>query len=286
MRFKYLLFIIVLVSMVPAYAAAPVWKVTKADKQLFIGGTIHLLTQADYPLPAEFDKAYAQAAKVVLETDMQTLQSPEYQQKIMQGSMYADGRNLKTVLKPETFQVLEKYLRGRGVPVENLMKFKAGMAAMTITMIELQRLGLIGTGVDEFFSLKAVSDHKKLGKLETVDQQLEFLFAMGEGQEDDVIAYTLRDIEELPNIMQLIKRAWRKGDIRTLKETTLLPFKQDFPDVYESLLVGRNKAWLPHIEAMLQTKEIELILVGALHLIGEDGVLNQLAKRGYKIQQL
>lgn len=279
-------FVLVFFSALPAYAGSPVWRVSKGDQQLFIGGTIHLLTQADYPLPDAFDKVYRHAAVVVLETDMQKLQDPQYQQLMINSSMYTDGRTLQSVLKPETFNALKQHLDSRGVPIANLLPFKAGMASMTVTMMELQRLGLVGTGVDEFFSKKAAQDGKKLGELESVEQQIEFLAALGEGREDEMIAYTLRDVNELPSFMQAIKEAWRQGDLVKLKEVTLDPFKKEFPGAYQSLLVERNNNWLPKIEGMLQSKEIELILVGALHLVGKDGVLQQLANRGYKIQKL
>jgi len=44
-------------------------------------------------------------------------------------------------------------------------------------------------------------------------------------------------------------------------------------------------AWLPQIESMLTTPEIEMILVGVGHLVGSEGILNQLVERGYKVEQ-
>ena len=164
------------------------------------------------------------------------------------------------------------------------MDIKPGMVVMTLTLIELQRLGLIGTGVDEFFNLRAINDQKQIGQLETADEQLDFIAAMGNGQESELIAYTLRDIKKLPAYMQSMKDAWRKGDNRKLKEIALTSFLKDFPDVYNQLIVKRNKAWIPKIEAMLKTKDVEFVLVGALHLVGEEGVLAQLAARGYTVQ--
>jgi hypothetical protein len=108
---------------------------------------------------------------------------------------------------------------------------------------------------------------------------------MGDGQEDDMITYTLRDIKELPTLMQSIKDAWRQGDTLKLKQVALTPLKTDFPDVYDSLLVKRNNAWISQIEAMLKTNDVELVLVGALHLVGDESVLAQLSARGYDIQK-
>ncbi len=281
-----LLVFLAFISVHTVHADSPVWKIVKGENQLFIGGTIHILTKSDYPLPSTFENAYSQSAILVFETDMQKMQTPEFQKTLMSKVVYSDGRNLKMVLNEATYQKLEQHLTNRGIPMVKMMNFKPGMVALTITVIELQRLGLMGAGVDEFFNLRAIKDKKEMGQLETVDEQLALISTMGDGQENEFIAYTLRDIEKLPELMQSLKDAWRRGDNRKLKEIALTPFKKDFPDLYYELIVKRNNAWIPKIEAMLKTKDVELILVGALHLVGDDGVLAQLAARGYDIQML
>lgn len=278
------LVILLLVGAGAARADAPVWKVVKGDRQLFIGGTIHVLSKSDYPLPAEFEKAYHQSAVVVFETDMQQLQSAEFQQRLLSKVVYTDGRTIKSVLSDSTYRQLEQHLTSRGVPISSFERFKPGMLAVTLTMIDLQRLGLLGSGVDEFFNLRAVNDRKRLGQLESVDAQLAFLSTLGDGREDALIDYTLRDIQRLPQLMASLKAAWRKGDRAKIKEIAIAPIKTDFPIVYNQLLADRNRAWIPKIEAMLETKEVEFVLVGAAHLVGEDGILKQLAARGYSIQ--
>jgi uncharacterized protein YbaP (TraB family) len=285
-KLLYALFFIVFIFVPPAQADSPVWKVVKGDNQLFIGGTIHVLTQTDYPLPSTFEKAYSQSVKLVFETDMQKMNSPEFQKVMLSKLIYSDGRNLKQVLNEDTYQELEQHLSSRGIPMVNMVNFKPGMVAITLTVIELQRLGLVGAGVDDFFLLRALNDQKELGQLETVDEQLAFISTMGDGQENEMIAYTLRDIKNLPILMQSIKDAWWRGDIRKLKEVAITPFKKDFPEVYDEFIVKRNNAWIPQIEAMLKTKDVEFVLVGALHLVGDDGVIAQLAARGYVIQML
>ncbi len=70
-----------------------------------------------------------------------------------------------------------------------------------------------------------------------------------------------------------------------LEEVGINPYLEQFPETMDMLLGDRNRNWLPGIEAMLVTAEVELILVGALHLAGEQGLLAQLRKRGYKLEQ-
>ena len=276
---------LVFISAHCVHADSSVWKVVKGGNQLFIGGTVHFLAKSDYPLPPVFEKAYNQSAIVVFETDLRKMQTPAFQKQLLGKVTYSDGRNLKTVLSETTYQALALHLSNRGIPVNNMIKFKPGMVVSTLTVIEMQRLGLSGTGVDEYFYSRAINDRRATGELESVDEQIAFISEMGTGQEDELIAYTLRDMQKLPELIRSIKEAWRKGDNRKLKEVAITPLKKDFPEVYDELFLKRNNAWIPKIEAMLRTSDVEFILVGAAHLVGDDGLLAQLESRGCGIQK-
>lgn len=283
---SYLFVGIVTFSSNSVFADSPVWKVEKGGQQLFIGGTIHVLSPSDYPLPSVFDAAYQQAEMVVFETDLQQLQTPAFQAKMLSVSSLPHGKSLKDVLSQATYQDLERFLQSRAIPIEMIIHYKAGMATVMITMIELQRLGLGGAGVDAFFHAKALQDQKSLGQLETADEQLDFLATMGEGMEDDMIASALQDMHGLQAEMASLKSAWMRGDNRRLQKTLVEPLKNNFPNVYQNLMVKRNRAWMSKIEAMLQTDEVELVLVGALHLVGDDSILAELVAKGYRVEML
>jgi uncharacterized protein YbaP (TraB family) len=267
-------------------AGSPVWIVEKNGQQLYIGGTIHVLASSDYPLPAAFDKAYRNSAKLVLETDMRKLQSPGFQQTMMRELTYSDGRNLQTILNRDTYRGLEQFFSARGIPMASMVNFKPGMVVTMMTMVELKRLGIDGIGVDAYYSARAIEDRKKLGELEPVETQIAFLANMGTGQENEMLSFSLSDVEQLPVMMKSMKDAWRRGDMEKLEKLGISELKKDFPEVYKALLLDRNNAWIPQIEAMARTKEIELVLVGALHLAGRDGLLAQLKARGYSIKMM
>lgn len=269
----------------PASAKSSLWKVSKGNNHLFIGGTIHMLSKSDFPLPVEFEKIYNQSEQLVFETDMTKLQDPATQMKMMKSISYQDGTTLKDHLKPETYKALEAYAAKAGVPMLMINNFKPGMAATMLTVFALQKLGVDSKGVDAFYNDKATQDNKTLGKLETVESQIKFIAGLGEKNPDKFIMYTLRDMKRLPVIFGDMKAAWKTGDIHKLKTLGITPIKSEFPDIYQNLIVKRNNAWIPQIETMMKTKEIEMVLVGALHLAGDDSVLAQLKKLGYTIEQ-
>ncbi len=267
-------------------ADTSIWKISKNNHHLYLGGTVHVLSQADYPLPAPYEKAYQLSHRLIFETDMQKLQSPEFQQLMLQKLTYRNGKTLANVLSAQTYKKLEDYCNSRGISLTGIEVFKPGLVTTVLLLTELQRLGMSGVGVDAFYNSKAQQDNKPVGQLETIEEQLDFLEAMGKGKEDEFIEYSLSDIDNLQALMESWKKAWRVGDMKELKQVTIEPYLDKFPRTLENLLDHRNNNWVPKIEALFKTTEVEFVLVGVLHFVGEQGLLNQLKSRGYAIEQL
>jgi uncharacterized protein len=61
---------------------------------------------------------------------------------------------------------------------------------------------------------------------------------------------------------------------------------QGQPEIYDQLLVQRNRRWSGAIIDMMNDSQDYLIIVGALHLIGEDSVQNMLKDQGIRTQRL
>lgn len=266
--------------------AASVWKVSNKDHSLYIGGTIHILTPEDYPLAKEYDIAYQAADKLVFETDMAAISSPEFGQKMMSEMMYSDGTTIDKVLSPDTYQALAVHLSSRKMPMQAFASYKPSLVAVSLTFIELQAMGYTSEGVDQFYSSKAVKEGKTQTWLETPDEQLAFIANMGSDDPSAMIDYTLKDIKKMPEMFGQLHSTWLKGDMQGMADIGIVPFKTDYPSIYEDILVTRNNNWFPKIVEMLNDQPIEFILVGALHLSGPDSVLAKLAAQGYKIEKL
>ena len=278
--------LILLVFLFPlqSMAETSLWTISKGDSKLFIGGTVHVLGKDDYPLPKEFDQAYQQAQLLVFETDMLALAKPEMQMQLLQRLQYKKGRSLKDDLSKKTYKFLSDYLVSKNLSIEQFNSLKPSMVMVTLLMIELQHLGMASVGVDSYYNKKAQQDGKALGELETIQEHISILENMGKGREDDMILNTINEMKTLSSLMDGMKKAWRKGDTKALSELGVLPMKADFPELYKLLLVDRNNSWIPKIKKLMTTPEIELVLVGALHVVGSEGLISQLKGLGYKVE--
>ena len=266
--------------------AASVWKVTNNQHSLYIGGTIHVLTPNDYPLAKEYDLAYQASNKLIFETNMDVASSPEFGQKMMDQMMYSDGTTINKVLQPDTYKALAIHLSSRQIPMQAFASHKPTLLAISLTFIELEAMGYTSEGVDMFFANMAKAEGKEQGWLETPDEQLAFLAKLGGDDPNVIIEYTLKDIKKMPEMFAKLHSTWLAGDMQGMADVGITPFQDEYPIIYQDLLVSRNNNWLPKIVDMLNDTPIEFILVGALHLSGPDSVLAKLKAKGYKIEKL
>jgi uncharacterized protein YbaP (TraB family) len=269
-----------------ALAQSSVWIATKDSQSVYLGGTVHLLRPSDFPLPAPFETAYTASEQLYFETDIAGLSDMSVQARLLQELTYKGDQSLRTVLDDSTYQALSAHLITIGMPIQMLEKFKPGLLVSTLQVLEFQKLGFTPQGVDAYFNTRAIEDGKALGELEPIDAQIGYIAEMGVGNESEFIRLSLEDLDEMDTSMTQMLGAWRSGNDAMLDTLFVNDMKEGYPELYDSLLVQRNLNWMPIIESMFSDSDTEFVLVGAAHLVGEDGLLNMLRKKGYEVRQL
>ena len=267
-------------------AETSLWKVQFHTHTTYIGGTCHVLRQSDYPLPEEFERAYADSDVIVFETEIDKLNSPEIQKIITANGIYKDDLSLDKVLSNKTYDLLRRYCEALGIPVSELNRLKPPMVVLTLLALELQRLGVNQTGVDIYFHNKATNEGKKVKWLESVNEQMEFVLSVGQGNENDFIEHSIKDLKKTKKITDELIVAWKQGNDEKLHKLFVTQMKNDYPDLYNTLLVERNRQWLPKIERYVQDSPKEFVLIGVGHLVGEEGIIQCLKRQGYRINKL
>jgi len=280
-----MLFITALCIYFVSNAQTSVWKVENQGSEFYLCGTSHVLRDQDLPLPAEFDLAYRASQKIVLEADVSKIKDPTIAQSMLSKSMLTDGKTLKTVLSETTYNKLSEECAKLGLPMQSLSMLKPSMLSITILGMKMLQLGLKNEGVDLFYYKKGIEDKKEISFLESVDLQIDLLTSGSDGIEEEFTSLFLHDLQNLEKEINLTIDSWKSGDAKFLNQKIKEIMKAS-PKYYHSLLKDRNDAWMGKLDVYLADKEVEMVLVGALHLYGKDGLLQQLKTKGYAISQV
>jgi len=261
-----------------AHAQSPVWALRGAHNTVYLAESVHLLRPGDAKLPAAFDQAYAHARTIVMEIDLSSVDDVTLQSWMLEHGTLSGGKTLEQALGAARYQRLSAQSAELGLPIEALNQFAPWLVALTLTDAEYLKLGFNpDDGVERQIQRRAQQDGKPIRGLETVDQQLGQLEQLSLEQQGRFLDLTLEDMKDAQQDTDQLLAAWRAGDTRRL--ASLLSEEYDaFPELYRALVTDRNRRWMPQIERFLSDDHDYLVVVGALHLVGEGGLL-QLARR-------
>ena len=278
------------ITMVLAAAAADAktfaWKVAGKGGAVYLVGSVHLLSSDFYPLPPSLDAAYKDSDLLLEEVDMAELTDPTSQMALLSKGMLPSSTPLDTVISPATYALLTKRAEALGVPAAPFKMLKPWMAALTLVQLEWQQAGFDPQlGLDKHFYDRAKADGKTTQGLETSEYQVSRLDGLSMDQQERLLAESVKELDEERANMKKLVDGWRAGDVAAVERIVLSELKAE-PALYQRLLVERNRNWLPKIEALFARPRRALVVVGAAHLVGPDGLIAALKAKGYTVEQL
>lgn len=286
MKFHRTLFSFLLCLLLPLTALADpaFYRVSKGDEQHWLMGSIHAGKPTLYPLPEPVERAWQQSRALVMEVDMNSI-SQEQWQGMASLTQLNDGKSLKEYLPAELYQrTLMAGIR-YGLDEATLSPLRPWFAAITLTQAAMAKTGFDSQlGIDQHFAGLAAKEGKPVVGFETLLEQLGYLASVGDNQ-TLMLASTLDELPMLENAFTAVMKAWQQGDeatlINLLKEEMAPPALQSWME--QTLLAERNRNWLKKWPSLPNES---FIVVGALHLYGEQGLLAQLEQQGWRITPL
>lgn len=268
-----------------------IWKVSDADNSVYLLGSFHALKAEDYPLSATVLAAYADAERLAFEVAPEELQSPELPAKMQQAALLPPGQNLQPLLTQTAWQQLQVWSRSNpAFPIASLNRMEPWFVAILVVNTQAKSQGFEpGLGVDQHFMNAAKPAAKPSIGLEKASQQIALFDGMPAKAQQQLLQEAL-DANVSDNIRDLekLRHLWKTGDVAGLQRETVERMRREYPDLYQSVNADRNRAWLPQVQAMLddEANDDTLVVVGALHLLGEDGLVQLLRKKGYRVERL
>ena len=262
------------------------WQVDGNTNSIFILGSIHLLRNSDYPIPSVIYGAYDEAEVLIMELDMDDMNPMRTQALVRELGMIADGNSLEDVIGERAYAKAAALADDLQIPLTMLAGSKPWLAAVMVETLILTRVGFDPMqGIEMHLMTKAGNDGKQLLGFETERQQLEMLDGLSLGAQRDMLLQTLTDGGRIEELLDKIIDAWRHGDTAYM-EQTLLSDMSGYDELYDTIVVDRNRDWVRQIDGLLDDRDDYLIVVGTMHLVGQDGVPQLLQKRGLEVTQM
>jgi uncharacterized protein len=258
------------------------WSLHGKTNTVYLLGSVHFLRPSEQ-LPAAVDAAYVEAERLLMEIDMDDLDPLHAQQVTLELGMLPNGETLESQLGASTYAKVSEQARAIGIEPMMLNRFRPWLAALTLVQLQLVKMGLDpSAGVEQRFVARAANDRKEITGLETLREQLAMMANLPLEQQREFLLYSVEDTERATREIDELIAAWRTGDTEALAALMTEGFEK-YPDLYRPMTVDRNRKWIAPIEALLDDKDDYLVIVGALHLVGKDSVVELLEKRGHKI---
>ena len=269
----------------PAQEKSLLWQVSRDGNSMYLLGSIHYLRQEHYPLHATILKALDGSKKLILEVDLNAASAESAQKVTMEKAVYRDGSTLAKTVSAETYERAARRANELGLDMRILNPMKPWFAALTMMAIQLQRMGLEPRlGVDRHLAARAKSSGKPTGGLETLESQLSVFDRLSAKEQESMLRETVEELERLDKKINDIVATWLKGDADGLA-SLLLAGMREYPDLYEKILVERNRRWVGEIEKLIGQESGAMVVVGAAHVVGKDSVIEMLKVKGYRVEQ-
>ncbi len=261
------------------------WKIQGSGGRIYLLGSIHLLKPENYPLPPALELAYSNSPVVVFETDLGKLETSGVQARLQQQALLPRNETLQQELAPDTYERLHQLLRDTGLPGDTLDRLKPAIAAVALQELELQQFGFSSDyGVDRHFYKEAVRDHKTILALEGLDFQTDLLTGLTRQEGESLMDTSLEELSRTRKIFGELLGAWQTGDLPAL-DRLLNASRAETPSLFQRLVVKRNYAWADALEQLLETGQEAVVIVGAGHLAGDEGLLALMTRRGFRVTQ-
>lgn len=255
----------------------PLWKVTGENSTAYLFGSIHFARDDMYPLDPAVTSAFDESDTLVVEIDITKIDPAEMQKLVMSEGTYGAGESLSAQLSEDELDQLKSFIAERGFPFHLFDRFKPWLAAMMVTILEVQRLGFkTDLGIDMHFLKQAHEIEKPVHALESVDFQIRLLSGFSDEMQRLFLTQTLEQTAEIPEMVDELVTVWKSGDADGLDRLLVQPQRDDerMAPLFEKLLRDRNFTMADRLRELMAAGGTWFVVIGAGHMIGEDGLVD------------
>ena len=268
------------------------WKISgnKLEQPSYLFGTHHLVQLSFLENIDGVEEAFMATEQTVGEVDMNNM--GDMQMQLMMASIMPDGESYQDLMNEDDRALLDATLQEYvGAGLNQFGQMKPAMLNTLLSVMMYKKFYPSeedGLSMDEYFQKKANDLTRPTLGLETVQDQIDVLFGSQsiERQAESLLC-TIKNIDYGKKQMDKLMTAYYAQDLTAMAKL----YEEEDPDnpcpstqeEKDELNKERNQLWMEKLPEMMNNKS-SFIAVGCLHLVGEDGLINQLRNAGYKVE--
>lgn len=261
--------------------------VRDADSTLYLFGTIHIRHPGDPWGGPEAQTALASAEEIWTEILIDDSTNAQTMAAVGRLGLAPADRPLRTWLSDAENAQLDALCQRLGVNRGALEPLQPWLAAVTLDVMPMVQAGYDpAAGVDRAIDAIGDAAGRRMRAFETPVQQMQFLADLSPEVQRDMLAETISEAQKGTEQIDAMSRAWERGDLNRLERLIVEDMRSNFSDVYQALLVERNRNWIPMIDQEMAGSGVDFVAVGAGHLLGPDGLVALLRARGYTVERV
>lgn len=266
------------------------WKVSGKGlkKPSYLFGTNHFIPHTFLDNVSGVREAFDKSEQVVGELlvgDAAALTSA-----LQAAGMMPSGYTWKTLLSEAEYAFVDKQLEAIfGAGLQAFENLNPAMIHMYYTANSYRNIFPDlneGESLDVWFQIQANAAGKQVIGLESVDDQLYAIFKSTSIRDQAALLLcVLRNPEKTSNEVRQLDSLYRKADFAGLADmwnprTTDCPISEEYQ---KALVDYRNNNWMKRLPSLMSEKS-SFIAVGAMHLVGETGLIQSLRRLGYTVE--
>lgn len=261
-----------------------------SGQQVYLVGSVHLGTASFYPLAPALERAFRSADVLAVELDITQLEPAPVAALMQRLGFFAPGQaGLNEGLSPALAAKLQDFCTLYAVcpPAAERQRMRPWLLSLQITNhLMAQSAYQPALGVDRYFLARR--GDKKLVELESLERQMGIFAGLSQVAQQHLLDSTLMEPQASMEYLDDMVQAWRRGDDAVLSELVLEPVRLGAggASLYQSLFVVRNQAMAERIAQLAKVHDTTFVVVGAGHLLGNDGLPSLLRTQGFSVNPL
>lgn len=267
----------------PREAKPALWAVRDGDTTVYLFGTVHMLRPElrwfEGPVRSAFERSDTLVLELVMPPSGET-------QALLDKLGRTPGDPTVAALPPAEHARLNTALRSAGLSDRALDRDEPWLAALTLSLLPLQKLGYDdANGAEQVLQTAATKAGKRVQGLETAAEQFGYFDHLSAAAQRRLLADTVDGLADTGKAVDATVAAWSKGDADGLARLLNADLAKN-PELRDTLLLRRNRAWATWIRDRMQRPGAVFVAVGAGHLAGRESVLALLQQAGLKVERL